>query len=235
MTPGEAHDRVVTQAAIEAVLLAAEAQLDGGTWKPAASGFWRAVAGVKAQPSLADAFAARIATIDRRAFLAGVLVAIPGRVGTAAMSLATLGGTALVAAGGTVDAPWNAVTFATGGAILVVTIHGLAHLAAGRLAGIRFTHWFIAGVTRPQPGVKIDYETYLLASPRARAWMHAAGALASKAVPFLLLPVAIVAGLGRGMALTLFTIGSVQIITDMLWSVKASDWKKFRRELAFRG
>jgi hypothetical protein len=29
----------------------------------------------------------------------------------------------------------------------------------------------------------------------------------------------------------LLALGVVQIATDLLWSVKASDWKKFRREM----
>jgi hypothetical protein len=32
---------------------------------------------------------------------------------------------------------------------------------AGRAAGIRFTGWFLDGPTRLQPGLKIDYASYL--------------------------------------------------------------------------
>jgi hypothetical protein len=32
-------------------------------------------------------------------------------------------------------------------------------------------------------------------------------------------------------ALLLLTLGVLQIVTDVLFSVRASDWKKFRREM----
>src|SRR5439155_23826878 len=47
---------------------------------------------------------------------------------------------------------------------------------AGVAAGIRFIGWFLDGPTRLQPGLKIDYASYLRTPARRRAWMHAAGA-----------------------------------------------------------
>ncbi len=61
--------------------------------------------------------------------------------------------------------------------------------------------------------------------------MHASGALATKAVPFLML------GAAWGMKAPAWTwvflllIGIVQVITDVTLSVKQSDWKKFNREM----
>jgi hypothetical protein len=97
---------------------------------------------------------------------------------------------------------------------------------------MRFTHWFIADLARPQPGVKTDYASYLRTPARRRAWMHASGALTTKAMPFLML------GAAAGMSAPLWSwialigIGVVTIITDITMSTKRSDWKKFNREMA---
>ena len=120
------------------------------------------------------------------------------------------------------------------GAVLVAT-HGLGHLAVGRLVGIRFTHWFIGAMRRPQPGVKTDYATYLAVSPERRAWMHASGAIVSKIVPFAFLPAAVIAEVPAWATTLLVAIGVVSIVTDALWSTHSSDWKKFRREMAMVG
>ncbi|MGH8875431.1 MAG: hypothetical protein ACRDVM_09310, partial [Acidimicrobiia bacterium] len=101
----------------------------------------------------------------------------------------------------------------------------------GQAAGIRFTHLF-AGLSPPQPGVKTDYASYLRTPARKRAWMHASGAIVTKAAPFLLIPAAVAAELPAWVAWALAVLGAVQVFTDLLWSVKVSDWKKFRREMA---
>jgi hypothetical protein len=78
--------------------------------------------------------------------------------------------------------------------------------------------------------LKLDYATYLRASAAHRAWMHAAGAIVSKIVPFAVVPYAIAVGADAWAVALLLAVGVVSIVTDVFWSVKASDWKKFRRE-----
>lgn len=89
--------------------------------------------------------------------------------------------------------PVNGLMILGGAGMLLATTHDLAHWAVGRAVGIRFTELFITRPSRPQPGIKIDYATYLRTPPRARAWMHASGALVTKAVPFALIPIAVAA------------------------------------------
>lgn len=95
---------------------------------------------------------------------------------------------------------------------------------------MRFTHWFLAP-GRPQPGVKVDYASYLKTPPKQRAWMHASGALITKVVPFALLPLA--RRMPRWVFRLMVGVGIVQIVTDIAWSTRASDWKKFRREIRY--
>ena len=114
--------------------------------------------------------------------------------------------------------------------MLLGTTHDLAHLVVGRLVGIRFAHWFIDGPTRLQPGLKTDYASYLRTPPHARAWMHASGALTTKAIPFAIL--ALRSGDPPWVRWALFVLGGVQILTDVFFSRHHSDWKRFRREMA---
>ncbi|NNC75238.1 MAG: hypothetical protein HKN93_06970, partial [Acidimicrobiia bacterium] len=110
---------------------------------------------------------------------------------------------------------------------------GLAHMVVGRLFGIRFTGWFVGSLGRPQPGVKVDYATYLRTPARQRAWMHASGAVLSKLIPFFALGPSLVMDAPWWTTTLLIVIGVGQIVTDIVWSTKASDWKKYRRELSF--
>lgn len=217
----------------EALSTAESAVAEGGGL--AGTGFWRAVGATKRDPGLVDRYASRIAEVDRRAFLGWAVFSVGAGVGTALMALATLAGVALIFWSYGLPDPWNGlVMLGGGGGVLVTTTHGLGHLAVGRLAGMRFTHWFVGSLSRPQPGVKVDYATYLRAGPRSRAWMHASGALVTKIVPFMLLGLVLAGDFPSWAAWLLAAQGVLQIITDALWSVRMSDWKKFRREMSYR-
>lgn len=216
---------------IGAALDAGEAALaPDGPGNLSGTGFWKAVAAVKQQPGLADGFADRIAVIDRAAFERWALLTLPIGLGTALAIIGTLLGLGVITAGYYVDEPWNGLLLLAGTGIILVPTHGLGHLVVGRLGGMRFTDWFIGTVRMPQPGVKVDYATYLRAPASNRAWMHASGAIVTKVLPFLLI------GAAWGMEApwwawaALLVIGAGTIATDVVWSTKSSDWKKFRRE-----
>ncbi len=196
----------------------------------AALGFWRVVAAAKRDPALRDRLAERLADVDRRAFRRWATLTVPIGVGTAVMTSGAVVGLAAVAAAYTTDPPWNGILLLAGTGILEATTHGLAHLAVGKAFGMRFTHWFVGTVTRPQPGVKVDYATYLEVPGRRRAWMHAAGALTTKVIPFLTSAAGVAAGVPGWAVAALVVLGVAQIVTDAVWSTKTSDWKKFRRE-----
>ncbi len=213
--------------------LAACEQALGGPAAPdlRALGFWRAVAAVKRRRELVDRYADRIATIDRRAFRRHVRLVFPVIVGVVALDIALFGGLLLLAIAIGVAHPWRELLVLAGAGALDLATHGLAHLAVGTLGGIGFTDWFVDLPKKPQPGFKIDYASYLRASPRRRAWMHAAGAIATKLTPFLIIPYAVAIGTDTWAVLALLVLGVIQILTDVLFSVRASDWKKFRREM----
>lgn len=220
------------RAEVEQVLKAVEARLAGD---PAAglrgSGFWKAVAAAKRDRALVEEFAGRIAAADREAFERWALLTVPFWLGTAAAVIGTLAGLALVWLAYYTSDPWNALSLLAAAAVLQLSTHGPAHLAAGRLAGIRFTHWFIGSLKQIQPGVKTDYASYLAATPKGRAWMHASGAVMTKIVPFALIPAGLAAGVPSWAVILLAASGALSIFTDIVWSTRVSDWKKFRREM----
>ena len=195
-------------------------------------GFWKAVNAVKQQPGLIAEFGDRIGRIDREAFERWALLKIPAGAGTVLMIIGTLVGLFLIGWAYQLSFFRQALALLMGTAILLVTTHGPAHLVVGSAQGMKFTHWFIASLRRPTPGVKVDYGTYLKVPAAKRAWMHASGAITTKLIPFV--------ALGAGWAMkapgwAMATLGVVaigQIITDIAWSTKAADWMKFRREMS---
>jgi hypothetical protein len=220
---------------VEAALASYEDKLDRGQAVDArADGFWRLVAQVKKNSQLIDEFAERIAAVDRRIFLGSVMISIPFSIGTWLMAVGTVLGLLVVAWAYSLEPPVNGLALLVGTGILEVTTHGLAHLTVGARYGMRFTHWFIASLAAPQPGVKVDYASYLRAQPMERAWMHASGAIVTKLIPFVMLGAAFAMDAPAWTVGLLTALGVFQVLTDVLWSVKASDWKKFRRESAMR-
>ncbi|HEY6627762.1 MAG TPA: hypothetical protein VI193_02120 [Acidimicrobiia bacterium] len=197
------------------------------------TGFWKAVAAVKANPTLIEANADRIGVIDSIAFRNWALLTVPLWIG----NLLTLGGTllglALIAWAYSLDGTSAGIAFLFGFGALLVTTHSLGHLVVGAFLGIRFTRWFVGSIRRPQPGVKVDYASYLRVPAKSRAWMHASGAIVTKIVPFALIGAALAAGVPSWVVWVLVVVGIGQLVTDVFWSTKASDWKKYKREMAF--
>lgn len=218
--------------AVETTFAAVERELAaGGRPDLQALGFWRAVAAVKRDPSLVAAHAERIARIDRAVFERSVPLRAPSSVGVALLAAGAAIGLAALAVAPRLERPLLDLAVLVGAGALDLVTHGLAHLVIGALVGIRFTHWFVDLPKKPQPGLKIDYESYLRTPARARAWMHASGAIATKLTPFAVALYALVISTDAWATAILLAVGVVQIATDLLFSVNTSDWKKFRREM----
>ena len=222
-----------------------EREVDSGNTDLRQLGFWRIVDQVKLEPRLAHHWAEIVGRIDRKAFEARVRPRFPVWFGnlllfSGTVILAALVPVALALAEG-FDEPrpgWGGLLILVAGVGLAVTVHDPAHWVAGRLARIRFLGYFLDGPFLIQPGLKAEYASYLRATPRGRAIMHAAGALASKAAPFAVFAPVYIRHARLGYALlpswslwALLAFGALQIVTDIVWSTKASDWKKVRREL----
>jgi hypothetical protein len=195
-------------------------------------GFWKLLANVKADPGLTEHWADAAGRIDRMAFESRLRFRVPVWLGNAVLLAGTLvGAFAIGLALGTTSELVAGLALVAAAAIWSVSWHCLAHWFTGRLVGIRFACYFIGGPLPPRPGLKTDYATYLRTRPAARAWMHASGALVTKAAPFAVLAVWPATDAPAWSALALVAFGVLQIVTDVVFSVRSSDWKKVKREL----
>ncbi len=62
--------------------------------------------------------------------------------------------------------------------------------------------------------------------------MHASGAIVTKVVPFALIGAALASGAPLWVAWALVLVGVATIVTDVVWSTRVSDWKRFKREMS---
>jgi len=208
-----------------------ERAVDGGDSDLAGLGFWRAVREIKVDPTLSHHWAEQAGRIDRTAFEARVRPRFPVWLGNAVLVLGTLvGAAAVVVAKEATDEVVAGLALVVAAGVWSVSVHCLAHWAVGRIVGIRFLCYFFGGPFPPRPGLKTDYATYLRASPGQRAWMHASGALATKVAPFVALAFWPSSGAPAWSAWVVLGIGVLQIVTDVLFSTRSSDWKKVIRE-----
>jgi hypothetical protein len=221
----------VERPAIEEALARAETAV-GEERSLSGTGFWPTVGVVKQNPELVAGYAERIAAIDDAAFHTWAVLILPLGVGTLLALVATAAGLGLVGLAYYLDGFAAVLVFYAGLGVVLTTTHGLGHLIVGRLLGIKFTAWFVGKWTQPQPGVKVEYESYLKTPARSRAWMHASGALVTKVMPFVFIGAAVAADLPAWAVWILPIMGVAMILTDVLWSTKSSDWKKVRREMA---
>jgi hypothetical protein len=208
----------------------AEAAVDAG--RPlAGTGFWKAVDRARRNPGLAEEFADRIAAVDRRSFESQVHLRAPVWIGNLALGAGAGAGVLAIALAPRFSGLARSLVFVGGFGALAVTTHSLTHWVVGRAMGMRFTHYFLGGPPPPRPGLKIDYSTYLRVPPKRRAVMHASGAVVTKLIPFALIPVAAAQGQPRWLVVLLVVAGAGQVVTDVVFSTKTSDWKKVGREM----
>ena len=195
-------------------------------------GFWRLLGRIKPDPELTDRWADVAGRIDATVFDRAVPWRFPVWLGNAALVL----GIGVGAAAGVVAVRSEEDAVAGAGLIVAagawsVSVHGLSHWAVGRAAGIRFASYFFRpGQLPPRPGIKTDYATYLRADPRARARMHAAGALATKLAPFAALALYPASKAPAWAGWIVLVMGVGQIATDVLFSRTTGDWSRVLRE-----
>jgi hypothetical protein len=210
-----------------------EAAVETGDTDLSRLGFWRLLREIKVDPTLSEHWADVVGRIDRAAFERAVRPRFPVWFGNAVLLIGTLvGAAAVVLAMRTSSEVLAGLALVAAGLIWSLSLHDLAHWLVGRVVGIRFTSYFFGGPFPPRPGMKTDYATYLRTPPGSRAWMHASGALATKAAPFVALAFWWATDAPAWAAWALVVYGVFQIVSDVLFSTKSSDWKKVKRERA---
>ncbi|MCI0633786.1 MAG: hypothetical protein L0206_07730 [Actinobacteria bacterium] len=209
-----------------------DAAVDAGATDLRALGFWRLLAQVKTDPALAAHWADQAGRIDRKAFERRIRIRFPVWLGNLVLALGIVAGGIAIGVALTTDSETVAGLALVFAALAwSAAVHSPTHWLVGRAIGLRFIAYFFATFFPPVPGLKIDYATYLRASPTARAWMHASGAIASKVAPLAALAFwpATIAPTWAGWVLVGY--GALLIATDVFISTKRSDWKRVRREL----
>jgi hypothetical protein len=209
-----------------------QAGVDAGRTDLGGLGFWRLLRRIKPDPRLSEHWADAAGRIDATAFARQVRWRFPVWLGNATLAIGTgVGAAAIVVATRAAEPVVAGVALVAAAGIWSVTVHGLAHWAVGRAAGIRFAAYFFRpGQFPPRPGIKTDYATYLRADPSRRASMHAAGALATKLAPFVALAFYPATNAPGWAARLVLALGVGQILTDVVFSRKTGDWSKVRRE-----
>jgi hypothetical protein len=218
---------------LDARLDGIEAAVSAGRTDLGPLGFWRVVAEVKRDPALVEAHADRIGRIDQAAFRARVRPLFPVWLGNLVLLGVVAGGVGAVAVAAVTEGVLAGLALIGAAGAWALGVHAPTHWLVGRLVGIRSTAYFFGGPPPPRPGIKTDYASYLRTAPAVRAWFHASGALATKVAPFVALALGPLTGAPGWALWVVLGLGILQIATDVAFSVKTSDWKKFRREMAF--
>ena len=197
-----------------------------------ALGFWRVVGQIKRDQVAIGRYADTVARIDTHVFRTAVRTRVRPWIGVTALLLLSAGGVVAVVAASIWTGFWAGAALVAAGAAWSIGWHLPAHAFAGWLAGIRCTDVFLGGPPPPRPGLKTDYGAYLRAEPSMRAVFHASGAIATKLAPFVALALWPETNAPAWAAWVLLALGVVQIVTDIAFSRKSSDWKKVARERA---
>jgi len=209
-----------------------EASLGTGSTDLAALGFWGVVASIKRDPVMVIELADQAGRIDRDAFRARVRLRAPVWVGTAALTAVVGAGVVAIVLAGVWDGTLAGLALLAAGGAWSLGIHSPAHQAFAWFAGIRISDYFLGGPPPPRPGVKTDYASYLRTEASRRAWFHASGAIATKVAPFVAVALAPLTNAPAWAVIAMAAYGVFQIVTDVVFSTRASDWKKFLRERA---
>lgn len=228
------EDRTGSEQTYQEAFARIEAAVDEGRTDLGPLGFWRLVRRIAPDRMLSEHWADVAGRIDRKAFEHGVRVRFPVWFGNAVLVLGTgIGAGAVVVALRASDEVVAGLALVVAAGVWSVSVHGLAHWAVGRAAGIRFTSYFFRpGQLPPRPGIKTDYATYLRAEPSSRASMHAAGAVATKLAPFVALAFVPGTDAPAWAFWAVLALGVGQIVTDIVFSRRSGDWSKVRRERA---
>jgi hypothetical protein len=117
--------------------------------------------------------------------------------------------------------------------VLLTTLHPLSHYLTGTLLGIKFVRYYLNGPAKFEPTLKIDYFSYLKASAKARALMHASGVIGTLIGPLVAAAIALSKGASVA-ASYLFLLFLALIVFELLTSTKTGDLMRAKREYVYK-
>ncbi len=173
-----------------------------------------------------DGLLAQIENISRQRFMKKVSFALSIPVGNALAGIITVA--ALILAF-TTGSDWMLYLSAV---ILLATLHPLSHYVTGSLFNIRFTHYYLDGPARIEPTLRIDYASYLKASGKKRAIMHASGVAGTIIATLIVAFIALNKG-ANAAAFYLFIFFLLLVVFELLTSTKSGDLMRAMREYRY--
>jgi hypothetical protein len=209
-----------------------EAAVAGGSTDLSALGFWLVVGQIKRDRVMEAEMADQAGRIDQAAFRARVRLRVPVWAGTVLLAAVVIAGVVAIVLAGVWTGTLAGLALLAAGGAWALGIHSLTHQAFAWVVGIRCTAYFWGGPPPPRPGIKTDYASYLRTDAARRAWFHASGAIATKLAPFVAVALSPLTNAPAWAVIAMAAYGVFQIATDVVFSTRTSDWKKFQRERA---
>ncbi len=171
----------------ERLLQKVEEEVSRGNYDLRGLGFWKLVAEAKKNSRFVEKFGKRISEVDQKVFRAKAWIALDLKVGHAMELVGTIIALILLYLGLRQGGTLWGIYLVVAAAILSATLHPFFHYIVGKSQGINFTFYFPDGPLLIEPTLKIDYYSYLRATPTQRAMMHVAGPIATSLAPLTVL------------------------------------------------
>ncbi len=191
-----------------------------------AKAFWAIVDRVKKDKINDDDLLEQIESISLKRFRENVSFMLSVVVGNALAVIATVAAIGLAFQKG----EWMLYISTL---ILMTSLHPLSHSITGSILRMKFTHYYLNGSARFEPTLRIDYSSYLKASPERRALMHASGVVGTIAAPLIAMLIALNTGAGDA-AFNLFILFLLLVVFELLTSTKTGDLMRAKREYGYR-
>jgi hypothetical protein len=186
---------------IEDILGKLESEFGEGNYDAAKKlGFWKVVKAAKKEPTIAQNFGERIGRIDKLLFESKVWTKLDYKLGTMIELVGALFGVLFLYYGASSTGIESTIFYVASSLVLMTALHPLAHSLAAWLFGIRFHFYFLNGPLLIEPTLKVDYSTYVKATPKKRSIFHLAGAINSITVTFIVFLVALLDPDAQGVA-----------------------------------
>ena len=121
------------------------------------------------------------------------------------------------------------IWFAIGFILIINSAHPFAHIIIGKPVGISFDGYYFDGRAKLMPTLKINYKSFLLATPKGRARMYASGALETVILSLIL---AIVASFSqiKGIVVIGWIIALLVLFTDIFLGTRFGEFAKAKNE-----
>lgn len=224
---------------IEIKLKEIEEEVNKGNLKLKKLGFWEIVEEARKDKKIADMYGKKIAEINRKVFERKWKWKFPPYMGIILL---------LIISGFVIylhfylanDIYQLSIYLPIESFILSASLHTPVQYITGRLLGIKFIYIYPRGIymfqrkstskIKIEPALKVDYESYLKASPIKRAIMHVSGAIFTIATVYFFFIYSIVI---KAYIWSISVCGAIAIIytlTDIFYSAKMAAFKRFFEE-----